>query len=313
MGPSSHFHMMAGGMAKRALLTYAVFAASVALTFCVWFDGGEFDWEAYERWGALRAWDIYGGAYWALLLSVFFHGDYLHLGFNLYWLWVLSRPLERALGPWRWLALFVASAWVSSAAQLALSGDTGIGLSGVGYAQIGFMWLAQERFPQFKQVVDRKLIIVFVIWMLWNFLASIVAEANVGNAAHFWGLVFGVAAGSVTRARWRNLAAEVVVVLCVTATLTVLWAPWSADWTAVQAESAHDDARYEDALAMYRRCIELEFHDPGWVWDKTAVVCFHLEDRIGFDEALMDLRPYDADRAREWAATWPPPGRGTKR
>ena len=297
-------------MAKRAVLTYVVAAASVVISFGVWFDGDSPDW---GKWGALAAWDIYAGSYWALISSVFAHADYLHLGFNLYWLSVLGRPLERAIGTWRWLALFLASAWVSSAAQLAVSGDTGIGMSGVGYAQLGFMWLAQDRFPDFKRVIDRRLIAVFVIWLLFCWGATVIRVANVGNAAHFWGLVFGITVGGVTRARWRALAMCGSVVLCLVATFTLVWAPWSADWTGVKAAAAHEDQRYEDALYWYRRCLELDTDDVMGVWDNTAEVCFHLEDRIGFEEAVRELFRYDRSRAREWEAVWPRSGAGEKR
>ena len=49
-----------------------------------------------------------------------------------------GQPTANAIGPWKFLAFFVASALVSSSAQLAFSDDTGIGASGVVYAMFGF-------------------------------------------------------------------------------------------------------------------------------------------------------------------------------
>jgi rhomboid protease GluP len=66
-----------------------------------------------------------------------------HLGFNLYWLVILGRDLEQALGRWKLVALFVCAAFVSSAAQLAVGGSTGIGFSGVGYAMFGLLWMGR--------------------------------------------------------------------------------------------------------------------------------------------------------------------------
>ena len=73
-------------------------------------------WEPIENWGVRDAFNIYQGAFWALLSSVFVHGSLVHVGFNLAWIWTLGIPLERQLGRWRWAMLFVGAAWFSSAA-----------------------------------------------------------------------------------------------------------------------------------------------------------------------------------------------------
>ena len=111
------------------------------------------------------AWDIYDGSVWSLVTSAFYHVGIMHIAFNVYWLWVLGRVLEREVGTIRYLLFFVAAAWVSSAAELVVSDQTGVGLSGVGYALFGAMWFARARVPAFERVVDEQVIGLFVLWL----------------------------------------------------------------------------------------------------------------------------------------------------
>lgn len=50
---------------------------------------------------------IDGGAYYRLLTAIFIHYGIIHLALNMWVLWVLGRPLEAALGPIRFGALYL--------------------------------------------------------------------------------------------------------------------------------------------------------------------------------------------------------------
>lgn len=52
---------------------------------------------------------ILAGQYWRLVTPMFLHGGILHLGFNLYALYILGSRVERFFGPWRYLGLFLVS------------------------------------------------------------------------------------------------------------------------------------------------------------------------------------------------------------
>ena len=59
--------------------------------------------------------------YWRLFTALFLHAGYLHLGFNLFALYIIGPPLERSIGTIRFLACYLGSGVASSAVVVALT------------------------------------------------------------------------------------------------------------------------------------------------------------------------------------------------
>lgn len=57
---------------------------------------------------------IADGAYWQLLTSAFTHVELWHIGFNVLAIYILGPQLERLLGAWRYLTLYLMSALAGS-------------------------------------------------------------------------------------------------------------------------------------------------------------------------------------------------------
>lgn len=64
---------------------------------------------------------IVEGEYWRLFTALFLHGGYTHLLFNLFALYVLGPPLERAIGAMRFAACYLISGFGSSAGVVLLT------------------------------------------------------------------------------------------------------------------------------------------------------------------------------------------------
>jgi membrane associated rhomboid family serine protease len=90
------------------------------------------DWndpEVLHRIGALEPYAVViKGEYWRLFTALFLHGGFLHLGFNLFALYVLGPPLERAIGGMRFAACYLISGLASSAGV--------VGLTVLGFVQV---------------------------------------------------------------------------------------------------------------------------------------------------------------------------------
>jgi membrane associated rhomboid family serine protease len=198
--------------------TPAVFALILVSVLVFLFEISAGDWndpEVLHRIGALEP-DavVVQGEYWRLFTALFLHGGFLHLGFNLFALYVLGPPLERTIGTIRFLACYLISGLASSAGVVALSelglvqvgqliGASGC-IMGVVGAWAGFL-LRHHHAPFAKQRLANIGLIVAIQ------IAFDISTPQVSMAAHMCGLVAGfflglllaphaVASGSVSPA-----------------------------------------------------------------------------------------------------------------
>lgn len=74
-----------------------------------------------ERWGMQPVAIAIGEQWFRLVSSIFLHAGLLHVGFNMYVLYVIGPPLEEVLGHGRFLTLFLLSGLGGSVASYAFS------------------------------------------------------------------------------------------------------------------------------------------------------------------------------------------------
>jgi GlpG protein len=245
--------------------------------------------------------DAWNGRWWTLVTSAFVHVQIWHVAFNVYWLWVLGRVLEEAIGPFRWSLFCLSAAFVSSAAQLAWSDEVGIGFSGVAYALFGFMWIARPRWPSFARVVNRDTVLLFLVWFVLCIAATWTGMWNVGNAAHAGGLVYGGLLGAAAaRPRRRAAALAGTGALLAASVALLLYAPWSATWSCVQGYRAHVREDYAEAERSYLRALDLSAR-PAWVLGNLVRVYGATGEKAKYESTLERLRAIDPEAARKLA------------
>ncbi len=151
------------------------------------------------------------GAPWQVLTSGFTHEGIMHLGFNMFVVWMLGPQLEQILGRVRFLAVYLVSLLGGSAAVMVLSNPTSqtIGASGAIYGLLGaVLLLALRHQGDVKQIL---------LWLGLNVAMTFVVP-GISWQGHFGGLAAGLAvtaalvfAPKQARARWQWLAVAVVV------------------------------------------------------------------------------------------------------
>src|ERR1700761_2885776 len=146
--------------------TWLACAACIVVFIGINVESGTGTWESFSKWGYYPPHRIRDGAFWGFFTPVFVHLEIWHVGFNVYWLYMLGSRLERAIGSVRWLVFFVVAAFASSGAEFAFTDSTGIGASGVVYAIFGFMWMTRKRYPSFEAMLTGQTIGLFFIWLL---------------------------------------------------------------------------------------------------------------------------------------------------
>jgi membrane associated rhomboid family serine protease len=134
------------------------------------------------------------GELWRLVTTIFPHLDFLHLVFNLYWLWIFGTMVEGAYGHLKSAGLFLLFSVVPNSLEFAFASG-GVGLSGVGYGLFGLLWVLSKRDERFRDAIDSRTIKLFVIWFFFCVAATFANFMNVGNIAHGAGAVLGILTG----------------------------------------------------------------------------------------------------------------------
>jgi membrane associated rhomboid family serine protease len=150
--------------------------------------------------------------YLAVVLSMFLHGGWLHLGGNMLFLWIFGNNVEDLLGPVRYVAFYMAGGLVAALAHIAVDpGSTVpvIGASGAIAAVMGayLLWFPRARiltlifvvfFGFFTEIRARW---VLLGWFVLQFFTS--PNSGVAWVAHVGGFLFGgVIAALLARTPW---------------------------------------------------------------------------------------------------------------
>lgn len=128
---------------------------------------------------------------WRMLTSVFAHSQssILHILFNMYSLFVFGPIMERMLGRWRFLALYLISGFGGSVAVLLLApGQAVLGASGAIFGLLGAFFVIQRRLGG----NNIQLLIVIALNLAIGFLGF-----GISWQAHVGGLVAGSAVAFV--------------------------------------------------------------------------------------------------------------------
>ncbi|PYL74730.1 MAG: hypothetical protein DMF26_10130 [Verrucomicrobia bacterium] len=186
----------------------AVFVLILVNVLVFLFEVSVGDWndpEVLHRIGALEPYAVVAQhEYWRLFTALFLHGGFLHLGFNLFALYLLGPPLERSIGTIRFLACYLISGLASGAGVVALTmvglvqvaqviGASGC-IMGVVGAWAGFL-VRHHHAPFAKQRLANIALIVVIQ------IAFDLSTPQVSMAAHMCGLVAGLFLGLILAPR----------------------------------------------------------------------------------------------------------------
>lgn len=155
---------------------------------------------------------ILDGQVWRLITPIFMHADFLHILFNMMWLWVLGRQVEERLGLSKYLILTLIAAIISNTAQYLMSGPFFIGYSGVVCALAGYIWIRQKVAPWEGYPIPRSTMIflfIFIVGMVGVQIVSFIFTYTgiaklpnlIANTAHIAGGITGICMGKLG---WRR-------------------------------------------------------------------------------------------------------------
>ncbi len=132
---------------------------------------------------------VANGEYWRLLTAGFMHYGLIHLGLNMVALWLLGGEVERAVGRWRFLAVYLLSGFGGTIAVY-LFGATNGPVAGASASVFGMFGALFFLFRKLKKDIRGLVTIVLI-----NFAAGLFI--NVSWLGHIGGLVLGAITGGL--------------------------------------------------------------------------------------------------------------------
>ena len=252
--------------------------------------------------------EVQRGQVWRLVTDIFPHVNIIHLFFNLSWIWAFGIVVERSFGHLKTSLLILLFAVVSSGAQFALSGS-GVGLSGVGYAYFGMLWMLSRKDPRYAAVMQKQTVNLFLGWFVLCVVLSLAHVWNVGNLAHGAGAVVGILVGlAITDPPKRAVYCTAVAVL----TIAVLWGStigrplvnfsdayaydqFQLGYRALKDGNAQDAVRYLSDASKRVSTEPVFFYDLGVAYEQ-------LGDTAGANQAFEKAHALKPDDPRYAAA-----------
>ncbi|HRR07829.1 MAG TPA: rhomboid family intramembrane serine protease [Rhodothermales bacterium] len=147
--------------------------------------------------------------YLTLITSMFMHGDWLHLGFNMLYLWIFGDNIEHILGTKRFVWFYLLTGIIGGLAQVALQPDSWIPMIGASGAISGILGAYLVLLPRNKVRVlflfifrfSVPALLLLGVWIALQVINGLEPEATdqTAYAAHLGGFVAGVLGGFFVR------------------------------------------------------------------------------------------------------------------
>ncbi len=148
-------------------------------------DGSLFAFKTDVQGGRLVGLGVDQGEYYRLITSAFLHDGLMHIGFNMFALWILGPQLERLLGRPRFVVLYFVSLLGGSFGVLLVSPNSPtIGASGAVFGLFGAIMVVQRKSG--ASIWQSGLGAVLLINLAFTFLVP-----GVSIGGHLGGLVAG--------------------------------------------------------------------------------------------------------------------------
>ena len=254
--------------------------------------------------------EIWTGAYWGLVSSAFVHFAFWHILFNMWWAKDFGRVLEPTMGRGKYVMFIVGAVVTGSGAQLAFSGQTGIGFSGVVYAMFGYALVARRVEPRYRRIVNTQTAQWLLGWLVLCIVLTVAKVWQIANGAHVAGFLFGFLVASAFTARVYVKASLVgLAVLIILAILSATYMPWSPYWKDRAYSAWYMTATYRaaagdrEAQFLYAQTLMAEKRVEAVSWLKKSARQRYLP-AMNLLAWSLATDPVDSSRDSAQAVKW---------
>jgi membrane associated rhomboid family serine protease len=217
------------GLSNLPRVTYALIAINVVAFFS---EEGQFTIAGTSIHGPVIQngvlWRFYVSTdhqYWRLISGAFLHEDLLHIGFNMYLLYLLGMMLEPAIGSLRFSVIYFTALLTGSFGALFATANPSLGASGAIFGLMGAA--AVELRARGISVMQSGIGVLIIFNLVLSF-----SLANISVGAHVGGLIGGALAALAIREADRRrsfaLGLAACIALCVASVLGSIVLPGSS-------------------------------------------------------------------------------------
>lgn len=185
----------------------------------------------YLMFGAQYGPIVSSGEWFRIITSMFVHGGFVHLLFNMYALYFLGRIVENVYGTDKFLTFYFLSGMVGNVAtHLFYYNSFSVGASGAIFGLVGVLFAAGFRKDtpySLKPITGSALLPMIII----NIALGIMPGTNINNAAHIGGFLTGMLLGYIipvydyswkTRKIWKIIKWIVVTIIVISYILLII-------------------------------------------------------------------------------------------
>lgn len=137
------------------------------------------------------------GEYWRLLTVTLVHGSLIHLGLNMYALWIIGPLAEALYGRAAYVAIYLLAALGGSIASYLFNATPAVGASGAIFGLFGLVfvsvWIHKPALARQARALTSQIGILIVI----NLVIGFAPGSNIDYMAHIGGLITGAWLGFV--------------------------------------------------------------------------------------------------------------------
>jgi membrane associated rhomboid family serine protease len=205
---------------NKPLLAYSLIALNVLIFFYEFSLSPDSGQQFVFTFGAIPFEILSGQDLHTLISSMFLHGGWMHLIGNMMFLWVFADNIEAVIGTFNFLLFYIIGGVAAAAIHIFFNPFSEIPMVGASGAISAVMGAYLVMFPASR---IRVLVLIFFrsvfvpaflflgIWIIQQLVAGVGTlglgtEESGGVAwwAHIGGFVFGILAGFIARAQYKN-------------------------------------------------------------------------------------------------------------
>jgi membrane associated rhomboid family serine protease len=165
---------------------------------------------------------IQDGEWWRIITSGFTHAGLLHIGLNMYFVWIIGQMLERSIGSFRFTLLYFAALLAGSAGALIADPlAITVGASGAAFGLLGAAVVGMRQ--RGVSIMQSQLGVLLVLNLVLTF-----AIPGIAIGGHIGGLIGGGICGAALLAPRRERAWWEVIVPIAVMAVSVALCYWGA-------------------------------------------------------------------------------------